>query len=119
MKVAILKERDEGESRVAASPESVKKLMGIGLNVVVEPGAGARAHFSDDQYRGAGADVAAHADGALAEADVLLTVGRPSRGERFAAAPGGVADRHACALWGPGRHRSLRRVRYRCLRHGS
>ena len=79
MKVAILKERDEGESRVAASPESVKKLMGIGLNVVVEPGAGARAHFSDDQYRSAGADVAAHADGALAEADVLLTVGRPSR----------------------------------------
>jgi NAD(P) transhydrogenase subunit alpha len=79
MKVAILKERDEGESRVAASPESVKKLMGIGLNVVVESGAGARAHFSDDQYRGVGADVAAHADGALAEADVLLTVGRPSR----------------------------------------
>ena len=33
--------------------------MGIGLNVVVESGAGARAHFSDDQYRGAGADVAA------------------------------------------------------------
>ena len=79
MKVAILKERDEGESRVAASPESVKKMMGIGLNVVVESGAGARAHFSDAQYRGVGADVAAHADGALAEADVLLTVGRPSR----------------------------------------
>ncbi len=79
MKVAILKERDEGESRVAASPESVKKMMGIGLNVVVSSGAGARAHFSDAQYRGVGADVAAHADGALAEADVLLTVGRPSR----------------------------------------
>ena len=79
MKVAIVKECGEGESRVAASPESVKKLAGLGLSVVVESGAGARAHFSDDQYRDVGADIAAHADGALAEADVLLTVGRPSR----------------------------------------
>ena len=79
MKVAIIKECGEGESRVAASPESVKKLAGLGLSVVVESGAGARAHFSDDEYRGVGADIAADADGALAEADVLLTVGRPSR----------------------------------------
>jgi len=79
MKVAIIKECGEGESRVAASPESVKKLAGLGLSVVVESGAGAQAHFSDDEYRGVGADIAADADGALAEADVLLTVGRPSR----------------------------------------
>ncbi len=79
MKVAIIKECGEGESRVAASPESVKKLAGLGLSVIVESGAGARAHFSDDEYRGVGADIAADADGALAEADVLLTVGRPSR----------------------------------------
>ncbi len=79
MKVAIIKECGEGESRVAASPESVKKLAGLGLSVVAESGAGARAHFSDDEYRGVGADIAADADGALAEADVLLTVGRPSR----------------------------------------
>jgi NAD(P) transhydrogenase subunit alpha len=79
MKVAIIKERGEEESRVAASPESVKKLMGLGLGVVVESGAGARAHFSDDEYRGVGADIAADADGALTEADVLLTVERPSR----------------------------------------
>jgi NAD(P) transhydrogenase subunit alpha len=79
MKVAILKERDEGESRVAASPESVKKLVGLGLGVLIESGAGAAAYFSDDQYRDAGAHIAARADDALAEADVLLTVGRPSR----------------------------------------
>ncbi|MCK5366125.1 MAG: Re/Si-specific NAD(P)(+) transhydrogenase subunit alpha [Gammaproteobacteria bacterium] len=79
MKVAIIKERGEEESRVAASPESVKKLAGLGLGVVVESGAGARAHFSDDEYRGVGADIAGDADGALAEADVLLTVERPSR----------------------------------------
>jgi len=79
MKVAIIKERGEEESRVAASPESVKKLAGLGLGVVVESGAGARAHFSDDEYRGVGADIAADADGALADADVLLTVERPSR----------------------------------------
>ena len=79
MKVAIINECGEGESRVAASPESVKKLAGLGLSVVVESGAGARAHFSDDEYRGVGADIAGDADGALAEADVLLTVERPSR----------------------------------------
>ncbi len=79
MKVAVITERGARETRVAASPDSVKKLVGIGLGVVIESGAGARAHFSDDEYRSAGADVAADADGALAAADVLLSVERPPR----------------------------------------
>ena len=79
MKVAILKERGEHESRVAASPETVKKLVGLGLGVIVESGAGARAHFSDEEYRGAGADVAADAALALADGDVLFSVERPPR----------------------------------------
>ena len=79
MKVAIIKECGEHESRVAASPESVKKLVGLGLGVIIESGAGAGARFSDDEYRSAGADIAADTDGALSEADVLLSVERPLR----------------------------------------
>ena len=79
MKVAIIKERGDHEPRVAASPESAKKLTGLCLGVVVESGAGLRARFSDSQYRDAGAEVAADADAALAGADVLLSVQRPLR----------------------------------------
>lgn len=79
MKVAIIKERGARETRVAASPETVKKLTGAGLEVVVEAGAGKRAHFSDDEYRQAGARMEADANAVLGEADVLLTVLRPER----------------------------------------
>ena len=79
MKVAVIKERGERETRVAASPETVKKLIGAGLGVVVESGAGARARFSDDEYRDAGAEIEADGDALLTRADVLLTVERPPR----------------------------------------
>jgi NAD(P) transhydrogenase subunit alpha len=79
LKVAIIKERGERETRVAASPESVKKLVGLGLAVHVESGAGARARFSDAEYREAGAEIGADADGVLAEAGMLLSVERPPR----------------------------------------
>jgi NAD(P) transhydrogenase subunit alpha len=79
MKVAIIRERGARESRVAASPESVKKLAGLGLAVHIESGAGARAHFSDDEYRDAGAEIGRDADSVLADADALLTVERPPR----------------------------------------
>jgi NAD(P) transhydrogenase subunit alpha len=79
MKVAVIKERGEHETRVAASPESVKKLVGLGLSVQIESGAGARARFSDDDYRGAGAQIVTSADTLLGDADVLLCVERPQR----------------------------------------
>ena len=79
MKVAIIKERGARETRVAASPESVKKLAGLGLTVHVEAGAGAKSRFSDDEYREAGAEIGADADSVLADADVLLSVERPPR----------------------------------------
>jgi NAD(P) transhydrogenase subunit alpha len=79
MKVAILTERGEHESRVAASPDTVKKFVGLGLTVAIESGAGASARFSDEAYRGAGAEIAADAAAALAGADVLLSVERPLR----------------------------------------
>lgn len=79
MKIAIIKERGQWESRVAASPESVKKLKGLGLAVHVEAGAGARAHFSDEDFRSAGAEIGPDADTVLADADVFLSVERPPR----------------------------------------
>jgi len=78
MKIAVCKERDEHETRVAASPDSVKKLAGLGLEVVIEKGAGEEALFSDEAYRDAGAEIAPDAGAALGDADVVLCVQRPT-----------------------------------------
>ncbi|HYF85209.1 MAG TPA: NAD(P)(+) transhydrogenase (Re/Si-specific) subunit alpha, partial [Azospirillum sp.] len=77
MKVAIPKERRAGELRVAASPETVKKLKGLGLDVVVESGAGLGSSLPDAAYEAAGAAIAADAASALADADIVLKVQRP------------------------------------------
>ncbi|HEY0837874.1 MAG TPA: Re/Si-specific NAD(P)(+) transhydrogenase subunit alpha [Azospirillum sp.] len=77
MKVAIPKERRAGELRVAASPETVKKLKALGLDVVVESGAGAGANIADQAYADAGATVAADEAATLVDADVVLKVQRP------------------------------------------
>jgi NAD(P) transhydrogenase subunit alpha len=77
MKLAIPKERREGEARAAATPDSVKKLIGLGFEVTVEAGAGAGASIPDEQYAAAGAKVAPDAAAALADADVVLKVQRP------------------------------------------
>ena len=55
MKVAIVKERRPYERRVAATPDSVKLMVGMGLRSTVETGAGAEAYFTDDAYSAAGA----------------------------------------------------------------
>ena len=86
--IAVTREADD-EPRVAVSPETVKKLLGFGAKVRVEAGAGSRSRFSDDAYKAAGADVMAHAD-ALAGADVLLKVRRPSIDEIKALKPGAL-----------------------------
>jgi NAD(P) transhydrogenase subunit alpha len=78
MIVAIPKERRAKETRVAATPESVKKLKGLGLEVAVETGAGAAAHFSDADYLAAGATIAPDAATALKAADIVLKVRGPS-----------------------------------------
>ena len=51
MKVAIIKERRPYERRVAATPDSVKRTVEMGLQVTVESGAGAEAYFADDAYQ--------------------------------------------------------------------
>jgi H+-translocating NAD(P) transhydrogenase subunit alpha len=77
MKIAIPKERRAHESRVAASPDTVKRLVGMGLEVVVEAGAGAGASYIDAAYSAAGASIAADAAAAMGTADIILKVQRP------------------------------------------
>jgi H+-translocating NAD(P) transhydrogenase subunit alpha len=80
MKIAIVKERRAFERRVAASPDTVKQLKGLGLDVVVEAGAGAGAFFVDSAYEAAGATIAADEAAALDGADIVLKVQRPLLG---------------------------------------
>jgi NAD(P) transhydrogenase subunit alpha len=78
MKIAIAMEADAGEPRVAATPETVKKLQGLGAGVLVEPGAGARSGFLDGEYAAAGAEISRDA---VREADIVLKVRRPNEVE--------------------------------------
>ncbi|NUB12035.1 Re/Si-specific NAD(P)(+) transhydrogenase subunit alpha [Azospirillum brasilense] len=77
MKIAIPRERRAGENRVAASPETVKKIKALGLDVVVETGAGLGSNLPDRVYQDAGAEIAPDAVSALADADIVLKVQRP------------------------------------------
>ncbi len=90
MKLAVLKERRAGETRVAATPETVKKLKGLGLDVAVEQGAGAAARFSDNDYAQAGAAIAPDAGAALSNADIVLKVRSPDQSEIAAMKKGAV-----------------------------
>src|SRR6201999_581707 len=78
MKIAVAAETDAGEPRVAATPETVKKLVGLGAEVAVEPGAGIKSGILDADYAAAGAAVAS---GALNNADIVLKVRRPNKVE--------------------------------------
>jgi H+-translocating NAD(P) transhydrogenase subunit alpha len=77
VKIAVLKETAAGESRVAASPETVKKFIALGASVAVESGAGAGAMISDDAFVAAGATAGSRAE-VLADADILLGVAGPT-----------------------------------------
>jgi NAD(P) transhydrogenase subunit alpha len=81
MKISVLKERRPGETRVAATPETVKKLVGLGHTVTVESGAGTVAGFLDAAYAEAGASVAASAADAAKGADIVFKVRRPQKDE--------------------------------------
>lgn len=77
MRLAVLKERRPGESRVAATPETVKKLKALGLDVAVEAGAGLASGFPDAEYAAAGAEMAPDAASALAGAEIVFKVRAP------------------------------------------
>ena len=78
MNIAVVNENGAGESRVALMPESVQKLVAAKASVFVESGAGLGAARTDDDYRNAGAEIVADRNALLANADVLVTVARPS-----------------------------------------
>ncbi|MBA4791779.1 MAG: Re/Si-specific NAD(P)(+) transhydrogenase subunit alpha [Rhizobiales bacterium] len=81
MKIAVPAEVDLGEPRVAATPDTVKRLVGLGATVVVETGAGLKSGIRDADYEAAGATLAPSAKDALAGADVVLKVRRPTDAE--------------------------------------
>ncbi len=76
LKIAVLKERASGETRVAATPETVKKFIALGAEVSVEKGAGLTASIADADYAAAGAQLG-NADAALKDAEIVLGVQGP------------------------------------------
>ncbi|MDR6128142.1 NAD(P) transhydrogenase subunit alpha [Sphingomonas sp. SORGH_AS802] len=87
MKIAVLHETAEGETRVAATPETVRKFLALGAQVGVERGAGTAAGCTDDDYAAAGASVADRA-GVLAGAELVLGVRGPDPAGLGGIAPG-------------------------------
>ncbi|HEY3085054.1 MAG TPA: Re/Si-specific NAD(P)(+) transhydrogenase subunit alpha [Candidatus Dormibacteraeota bacterium] len=81
MKVAVPREIEQGERRVALVPDTARMLVGAGLEVSIEAGAGAAANFSDAQYEEAGATVATRAGSILLAADAVLKVQAPRESE--------------------------------------
>lgn len=77
MNVVVLRETQEGESRVALMPESVKKLIELKASIKIERDAGLSAARTDEDYREAGAEVSSDREALLAAADVLAVVNRP------------------------------------------
>ena len=87
--IAVTAERDD-EPRVAVSPETVKKLKGLGVSVKVQQGAGTKSRCADELLRAQGAEIAPSAGEALAGADILLKVRRPTPEEVKALKPGAI-----------------------------
>src|SRR5258706_15049145 len=79
MNIAVLREIEAGEARVALMPDSVQKLIAQKASVAIESGAGLGAARTDDDYRAAGATVTDDRNTLLASADVLVTVNRPAK----------------------------------------
>jgi len=78
MKIGIPKEIDPAEPRVAAVPDTIKKLKALGADVAVEPGAGVKSGVPDSEFQAAGATVSADA---VKDADIVLKVKRPEQSE--------------------------------------
>jgi proton-translocating NAD(P)+ transhydrogenase subunit alpha len=78
MRISVARESDPAETRVAATPETVKKLKALGAELAVEPGAGVKSGILDEDYAAAGATVRPDA---AKDADIVLKVRRPSEAE--------------------------------------
>src|SRR6266851_6954750 len=78
MRISVARESDPAEARVAATPETIKKLKMLGAELAVEPGAGIKSGILDDDYVAAGATVSSDV---MKDADIVLKVRRPSEAE--------------------------------------
>ncbi|MBX9709440.1 MAG: NAD(P)(+) transhydrogenase (Re/Si-specific) subunit alpha, partial [Xanthobacteraceae bacterium] len=87
MKIAIAKEIDAAEPRVAATPDTVKKFKALGIDVAIEPGAGVKSGLLDADYQAMGATVSADA---VKDADIVIKVKRPEASELAAYKKGAV-----------------------------
>ena len=88
MRIGVPKESRSGETRVAATPKTVRQLIGLGYEVVIERGAGMRANFSDAAYKEAGAPVVdAHE---AWSSDVVLKINAPTDEEVGRLRPGAI-----------------------------
>jgi NAD(P) transhydrogenase subunit alpha len=87
MRIAVARETDSTEDRVAATPETVRKMKSLGADIVVEPGAGVKSGFPDTDYTAAGATIV---QDAVKDADVVLKVRRPGAPEVAAYKPGAL-----------------------------
>ncbi|GAB4517407.1 MAG: Re/Si-specific NAD(P)(+) transhydrogenase subunit alpha [Parvularculaceae bacterium] len=90
MKIAVPKETERLETRVAATPETVRKFESLGLSVFVQRGAGEAAHFSDADYEAAGATLVEGAEDLYADADLVLKVRPPAKSHIAKMKPGAV-----------------------------
>jgi len=88
--IAVTRERREGETRCAVTPETVKKFVAMGADVVVEAGTGAGSSFPDADYVAAGAVVKPDTRAVLDGADIVLKVRGPNAQETSALKPGAV-----------------------------
>ena len=77
MKIGIAKERRAHELRVAVTPDTVKKFIGLGAEVAIEAGAGLGSSYTDEAYVAAGARIVPDAAAAISDADIVLKVQRP------------------------------------------
>jgi len=100
MRLAVLKERGAFETRVAATPDTVKKLIGLGLTVAVETGAGISAAVADADFQAAGAEIVPDTAAAVAGAQIVFAVAAPTaeqralmaRGTLLVCTPGAFSD---------------------------
>ena len=77
MRVAVPAETKDNETRVAATPDTVKRLIGLGAEIVIQKDAGKNSGVSDAEYEAAGATIAADAGETVRDADIVLQVRRP------------------------------------------
>jgi len=77
VKIGVITERALDENRVAVSPDTVRKLKALGVDVLIESGAGLNASFTDDMFLKAGAVIQPEAAAILSQIDILLKVQQP------------------------------------------